>query len=181
MLGDVLYELLVNNRVEETEIMVEEACDTNSDSDDVFREGVGPPVPLAANLATPYPSKKGSIPGLPRWFSEDDDEQEQGGTQEPPATPVGKDELALRRHRFFSELMTAAQAAAEHRVSFDPLGPVVADGEIPFYAILSLPLLVPYTLSLIIIQVLIFFSCIITQTCPFVPSAIRSFTASITI
>lgn len=156
--------------------MVEEACDTNSDSDDVFREGVGPAVPLAANLATPYPSKKGPIPGLPRWFSEDDDEQERGGTQEPPATPVGKDELALRRHRFFSELMTAAQAAAEHRVSFDPLGPVVADGEIPFHAILSLSL--PYTLSLIIIQVRMFFSCITTQTCQFV---IRSFTASITI
>lgn len=115
-----------------TVIKIEEPHDSTSDNDDVFSEGVGPPVPLATNLATPYPVKKGSIPGLPRWFSEEDD-QETGGTQEPPATPVGKDELALRRHRFFSELMTAAQAAAEHRVRFDPLGPVVAGGagEIP--------------------------------------------------
>lgn len=46
---------------------------------------------------------------------------------EPPRTPVGKDELALRRHRFFSELLTAAQAAVEHKVRFDPLGPENAD------------------------------------------------------
>lgn len=49
------------------------------------------------------------------------------GPQEPPATPVGRDELALRRHRFFSDLVCAARAAVEHRVRFDPLGPVVAD------------------------------------------------------
>lgn len=49
------------------------------------------------------------------------------GMQEPPATPVGRDELALRRHRFFSDLVCAARAAVEHRVRFDPLGPVVAD------------------------------------------------------
>lgn len=53
------------------------------------------------------------------------------GPREPPATPVGRDELALRRHRFFSELVCAARAAVEHRVRFDPLGPVVADpGEV---------------------------------------------------
>lgn len=49
------------------------------------------------------------------------------GPREPPATPVGRDELALRRHRFFSDLVCAARAAVEHRVRFDPLGPVVAD------------------------------------------------------
>ncbi|CAH2050539.1 unnamed protein product, partial [Iphiclides podalirius] len=47
--------------------------------------------------------------------------------REPPATPVGRDELALRRHRFFSDLVCAARAAVEHRVRFDPLGPIVAD------------------------------------------------------
>lgn len=47
--------------------------------------------------------------------------------KDPPATPVGRDELALRRHRFFSDLVCAARAAVEHRVRFDPLGPVVAD------------------------------------------------------
>lgn len=46
---------------------------------------------------------------------------------EPPATPIGRDELALKRHRFFSDLLTAAQAASEHRVRFDPLGPIVSD------------------------------------------------------
>lgn len=45
---------------------------------------------------------------------------------EPPTTPIGRDELALRRHRFFSELLSAAHAAVEHRVRFDPLGPIVA-------------------------------------------------------
>lgn len=55
----------------------------------------------------------------------------QAGLKEPPATPVGRDELALRRHRFFSDLVCAARAAVEHRVRFDPLGPIVADpGEI---------------------------------------------------
>ncbi|CAK1540101.1 unnamed protein product [Leptosia nina] len=52
------------------------------------------------------------------------------GPKEPPATPVGRDELALRRHRFFSDLVCAARAAVEHRVRFDPLGPVVADSAI---------------------------------------------------
>lgn len=46
---------------------------------------------------------------------------------EPPTTPIGRDELALKRHRFFSDLLEAAQAAMEHRVRFDPLGPFVAD------------------------------------------------------
>lgn len=42
---------------------------------------------------------------------------------------VGRDELALRRHRVFSELVGAARAAQEHRVRFDPLGPLVASGK----------------------------------------------------
>lgn len=41
-------------------------------------------------------------------------------------TPVGRDELAMKRHRFFSELLNAAQHAAEHRIRFDPFGPNVA-------------------------------------------------------
>lgn len=45
---------------------------------------------------------------------------------------VGRDELALRRHRVFSELVGAARAAQEHRVRFDPLGPLVASGKICF-------------------------------------------------
>lgn len=41
----------------------------------------------------------------------------------PPTTPL--DELALKRHRFFADLIDAAHAAIEHRVRFDPLGPTV--------------------------------------------------------
>lgn len=86
--------------------------------------------------ATPYPAKRssGGVPNLaalPQWLSQEDDDAvaEGGGTAEPPATPVGRDELALRRHRFFSDLLQAHQAGAEHRVRFDPLGPTVAGGE----------------------------------------------------
>jgi hypothetical protein len=43
----------------------------------------------------------------------------------PPTTPL--DELALKRHRFFADLIDAAQAAVEHRVRFDPLGPLVTE------------------------------------------------------
>ncbi|XP_078038842.1 adenylyl cyclase-associated protein 1 isoform X2 [Augochlora pura] len=69
---------------------------------------------------------------VPRWLSEEDDgehdSEECSGMQEPPATPVARDELALRRHRFFSDLLQAAQNATEHRVRFDPLGPMVHTG-----------------------------------------------------
>ncbi|XP_076276166.1 adenylyl cyclase-associated protein 1 isoform X1 [Lasioglossum baleicum] len=69
---------------------------------------------------------------VPRWLSEEDDgdhdSEECSGMQEPPATPVARDELALRRHRFFSDLLQAAQNATEHRVRFDPLGPMVHSG-----------------------------------------------------
>ncbi|XP_025830665.1 adenylyl cyclase-associated protein 1-like, partial [Agrilus planipennis] len=101
--------------------------------DDVFEDGVTPSANVSKNLGTPYPCKREQIP-LPRWFSEEEDsvQQEIGGTCEPPATPIGRDELALKRHRFFSELLNAARSAEEHRVRFDPLGPVIAgvnDGE----------------------------------------------------
>ncbi len=48
-----------------------------------------------------------------------------GGILEPPTTPIGRDELALKRHRFFADLLEAAQAAMDNRVRFDPLGPIV--------------------------------------------------------
>lgn len=68
-------------------------------------------------------------------FEEATKEKEVEGPNEPPATPVGRDEIALRRHRFFSDLVFAARAAVEHRVRFDPLGPIVADsGEIKPYS-----------------------------------------------
>ncbi|EZA47835.1 Adenylyl cyclase-associated protein [Ooceraea biroi] len=72
------------------------------------------------------------VSSIPRWLSEEDDSGEYvsegcSGMQEPPATPVARDELALRRHRFFSDLLQAAQST-EHRVRFDPLGPMVHTG-----------------------------------------------------
>lgn len=95
---------------------------SDNDDDEVFCEGVGPPIKLNENLGAP--GNYGRVP-LPTWFS-DDQSEEIGGIQEPPATPVGKDELALRRHRFFSELLKASQNPNTHRVRFDPLGPVIA-------------------------------------------------------
>ncbi|XP_071564351.1 uncharacterized protein Capt isoform X1 [Temnothorax nylanderi] len=72
------------------------------------------------------------VSSIPRSSSEEDDgEYVSGGCsgmQEPPATPVARDELALRRHRFFSDLLQAAQNSTEHRVRFDPLGPMVHPG-----------------------------------------------------
>ena len=46
---------------------------------------------------------------------------------------VARDELALRRHRFFSELLSAAQAATEHRVRFDPFGTTIERRELFIY------------------------------------------------
>lgn len=91
---------------------------------------------LRAMVPTPHPAKRsGSVPGLgalPQWLSQDDDEVFEGGG-EPPATPVGRDELALRRHRFFSDLLGVAKAGVEHRVRFDPLGPTVAGSGQSFF------------------------------------------------
>ncbi|XP_044020221.1 adenylyl cyclase-associated protein 1 isoform X1 [Aphidius gifuensis] len=64
-----------------------------------------------------------------RWLSqEDDDSLEVSGMLEPPATPIAKDELALRRHKFFSDLIHATNLSANHKVHFDPLGPLVHPG-----------------------------------------------------
>ncbi|XP_003488328.1 adenylyl cyclase-associated protein 1 isoform X1 [Bombus impatiens] len=72
------------------------------------------------------------VSSIPRWLSEEEDgehdSEECSGMQEPPATPVARDELALRRHRFFSDLLHVTQNATEHRVRFDPLGPMVHAG-----------------------------------------------------
>uniref|UniRef100_A0A182XB21 Adenylyl cyclase-associated protein n=1 Tax=Anopheles quadriannulatus TaxID=34691 RepID=A0A182XB21_ANOQN len=98
------------------------------DDDSVFSDSVPPKLPRG-DMCTPYATKRGSLPGmiaLPDWFAEDRLMMEEGGIMEPPTTPIGRDELALRRHRFFSELLNAAHAAVEHRVRFDPLGPEVA-------------------------------------------------------
>lgn len=53
--------------------------------------------------------------------------QGQNGWSEPPTTPIGKDELALKRHRYFTELLDAAQAAIDQRVCSNPMGPMIAE------------------------------------------------------
>lgn len=102
-----------------------------SDNDDeVFCEGVGPEVKLADNLGT---TTGKTHPLLPKWFRQSSDDAETVDSEAPatpPATPVGKDELALRRHRLFSEIIDLTQHATEHRVKFNPFGPVIAGGEL---------------------------------------------------
>ncbi|KAF5283355.1 hypothetical protein FQA39_LY04731 [Lamprigera yunnana] len=92
------------------------------DDDEVFSEGVSSPIQLASNLGTPFTYKNKEEVILPQWFLN----EEVCGVQEPPTTPVGRDELALRRHRLFSDLINASQNASEHKVWFNPLGPVIA-------------------------------------------------------
>lgn len=70
---------------------------------------------------------------VPRWFSQG--ENRGHAVQVTPRTPVGRDEVILRRERLLNRLIDdegdAAQNATEHKVRFDPLGPVIAGGEQP--------------------------------------------------
>lgn len=98
------------------------------DDDEVFSDSVPSPLPRS-DWCVSW-AKKGDLPGfvdLPYWFNTDGSGEERGGNLEPPNTPIGRDELALKRHRFFSDLRTAAEAASEHRVRFDPLGPFFSE------------------------------------------------------
>ena len=96
--------------------------DENDNSDDEGGTRIRP-------QPTPHPAKRGSVPSLCGcsgvWFSQDDDEENTEvftcGVQEPPATPIGRDELALRRHRFFADLITASAPGSENHVRFDPV------------------------------------------------------------
>lgn len=100
---------------------------TPLDDDDVFSDSMPSPLPRS-DWCVSYTKNRGELPGfidLPYWFNTDDGER--GGSLEPPNTPIGRDELALKRHRFFSDLRNAAEAASEHRVRFDPLGPFFAE------------------------------------------------------
>lgn len=100
------------------------------DDDEVFSDSIPPQLPRG-DMCAPFMTKRGSMPGLvalPDWFGLEQF-REEGGVLEPPVTPVGRDELALRRHRLFSEFLSAAQAAAEHRVRFNPWGPNVAQDQ----------------------------------------------------
>ena len=95
------------------------------DDDEVFSDSIPPQLPRG-DMCAPYRTKRGSVPGLvalPDWFALDSPFGENDGVQEPPVTPVGRDELELKRRRLFSEILSAVQASVEHRVRFNPSGP----------------------------------------------------------
>lgn len=122
-----IFDNVINNEIKTNSVSSDVKLEVGSDNDDeVFCEGVGPTVKLADNLGT----CKGHTP-LPKWFRESSEVDETVDSEPPatpPATPVGKDELALRRHRLFSEIIDLTQHATEHKVKFDPFGPVIAGG-----------------------------------------------------
>lgn len=55
------------------------------------------------------------------------------GCVEPPVTPVGRDELELKRQRIYKDLILAAQAAVNHSARFEPFifGTTVTQSTIP--------------------------------------------------
>ncbi|XP_053960938.1 uncharacterized protein LOC128865051 isoform X1 [Anastrepha ludens] len=90
------------------------------DDDDVFSDSLPPP--KRESMCAPY-IEPSEIPesvayghGLPDWFN--DERINDIGCIEPPVTPVGRDELELRRQRLYTDLLRAAHAAVEHNVRF---------------------------------------------------------------
>ncbi|XP_030080319.1 adenylyl cyclase-associated protein 1 [Drosophila hydei] len=89
------------------------------DDDDVFSDSLPPP--KRESMCAPYiegellPETLAFAHGLPAWF--DDERLNEIGCIEPPVTPVGRDELELKRQRLYTELLRAAHAAVEHSVA----------------------------------------------------------------
>ncbi|EDW45488.1 GM16624 [Drosophila sechellia] len=89
------------------------------DDDEVFSDSLPPP--KRESMCAPY--IEGDVVsetlffahGLPSWF--DDERLNDIGCIEPPVTPVGRDELELKRQRLYTELLRAAHAAVEHSVA----------------------------------------------------------------
>ncbi|XP_039501747.1 adenylyl cyclase-associated protein 1 isoform X1 [Drosophila santomea] len=89
------------------------------DDDEVFSDSLPPP--KRESMCAPY--IEGDVVsetlffahGLPSWF--DDERLNEIGCIEPPVTPVGRDELELKRQRLYTELLRAAHAAVEHSVA----------------------------------------------------------------
>ncbi|XP_036343505.1 uncharacterized protein LOC118752733 [Rhagoletis pomonella] len=92
------------------------------DDDDVFSDSLPPP--KRESMCAPYiepsevPETAAYAHGLPEWFN--DERINDIGCIEPPVTPVGRDELELRRQRLYTDLLRAAHAAVEHNVRFTP-------------------------------------------------------------
>nr|XP_016945012.1 adenylyl cyclase-associated protein 1 isoform X1 [Drosophila suzukii] len=89
------------------------------DDDEVFSDSLPPP--KRESMCAPY--LEGDVVsenlffahGLPSWF--EDERLNEIGCIEPPVTPVGRDELELKRQRLYTELLRAAHAAVEHSVA----------------------------------------------------------------
>ncbi|XP_032591799.1 adenylyl cyclase-associated protein 1 isoform X1 [Drosophila grimshawi] len=99
-------------------------CNNNNngslgDDDEVFSDSLPPP--KRESMCAPYiegdmlPETLAFAHGLPSWF--DDERLNENGCIEPPVTPVGRDELELKRQRLYTELLRAAHAAVEHSVA----------------------------------------------------------------
>ncbi|KAH8263502.1 hypothetical protein KR044_010003 [Drosophila immigrans] len=90
-----------------------------ADDDEVFSDSLPPP--KRESMCAPYiegellPETLVFAHGLPAWF--DDERLNEIGCIEPPVTPVGRDELELKRQRLYTELLRAAHAAVEHSVA----------------------------------------------------------------
>ncbi|XP_049318096.1 uncharacterized protein LOC105229330 isoform X1 [Bactrocera dorsalis] len=99
-----------------------EPVSSTVDDDDVFSDSLPPP--KRESMCAPYieqtdiPELVAYAHGLPEWFN--DERINEIGCIEPPVTPVGRDELELRRQRLYTDLLRAAHAAVEHNVRFTP-------------------------------------------------------------
>ncbi|KAL9923351.1 adenylyl cyclase-associated protein 1 isoform 1-T4 [Glossina fuscipes fuscipes] len=95
------------------------------DEDDVFSDSMPPPkrdsmcAPYIERLADDDDLIAESLAychGLPEWFN--NERINDVGCLEPPVTPVGRDELELKRQRLYEDLLRAAHAAVEHSARF---------------------------------------------------------------
>ncbi|KAM7352016.1 adenylyl cyclase-associated protein 1 [Cochliomyia hominivorax] len=107
-------------------ILVPTTSSVGDDEDDVFSDSVPPP--KRESMCAPYLERDidyddvvtetlAYAHGLPEWFN--DERINDVGCIEPPVTPVGRDELELKRQRIYKDLLCAAQAAVKHSARFD--------------------------------------------------------------
>uniref|UniRef100_A0A1B0FFF9 Uncharacterized protein n=1 Tax=Glossina morsitans morsitans TaxID=37546 RepID=A0A1B0FFF9_GLOMM len=99
------------------------------DEDEVFSDSMPPP--KRDSMCAPYIERLvddddliaeslAYCHGLPEWFN--NERINDVGCLEPPVTPVGRDELELKRQRLYEDLLRAAHAAVEHSARFSTFG-----------------------------------------------------------
>ncbi|KNC31171.1 hypothetical protein FF38_14273 [Lucilia cuprina] len=108
-------------------IIVPITSSVGDEEDDVFSDSVPPP--KRESMCAPYLERDidnddvvteslAYAHGLPEWFN--NERINDVGCIEPPVTPVGRDELELKRQRIYKDLLCAAQAAVKHNARFEP-------------------------------------------------------------